>query len=72
MLNGLQRESRASFYLNRIHLLQEFTVTESMFFWLETWQNVKAVFDAAIKVVLQPPKQIKKKKKKKQKNCAIL
>jgi Ras-related C3 botulinum toxin substrate 1 len=33
---------------------------------------VKAVFDAAIKVVLQPPKQIKKKKKKKQKNCAIL
>jgi Ras-related C3 botulinum toxin substrate 1 len=42
-----------------------------MFFWLETWQNVKAVFDAAIKVVLQPPKQMKKKKKK-QKNCAIL
>lgn len=33
-------------------------------------QNVKAVFDAAIKVVLQPPKQ--KKKKKKQKNCIIL
>lgn len=26
-------------------------------------QNVKAVFDAAIKVVLQPPKQKKKKKK---------
>jgi Ras-related C3 botulinum toxin substrate 1 len=37
-----------------------------------TWQNVKAVFDAAIKVVLQPPKQTKKKKKKKQKNCNIL
>jgi Ras-related C3 botulinum toxin substrate 1 len=37
-----------------------------------TWQNVKAVFDAAIKVVLQPPKQTKKKKKKKQKNCTIL
>ncbi len=34
-------------------------------------QNVKAVFDAAIKVVLQPPKQLKKKKKK-QKNCSIL
>jgi Ras-related C3 botulinum toxin substrate 1 len=33
-------------------------------------QNVKAVFDAAIKVVLQPPKQ--KKKKKKQKTCVIL
>jgi Ras-related C3 botulinum toxin substrate 1 len=33
---------------------------------------VKAVFDAAIKVVLQPPKQTKKKKKKKQKNCTIL
>jgi Ras-related C3 botulinum toxin substrate 1 len=38
----------------------------------KTQQNVKAVFDAAIKVVLQPPKQMKKKKKKKQKNCAIL
>jgi Ras-related C3 botulinum toxin substrate 1 len=38
----------------------------------KTQQNVKAVFDAAIKVVLQPPKQTKKKKKKKQKNCNIL
>jgi Ras-related C3 botulinum toxin substrate 1 len=36
----------------------------------KTQQNVKAVFDAAIKVVLQPPKL--KKKKKKQKNCVIL
>ncbi|KAF6174339.1 hypothetical protein GIB67_040832 [Kingdonia uniflora] len=34
-------------------------------------QNVKAVFDAAIKVVLQPPKQ-KKKKRKVQKACSIL
>lgn len=34
-------------------------------------QNVKAVFDAAIKVVLQPPKQ-KKKKRKSQKACSIL
>ncbi|RRT58087.1 hypothetical protein B296_00026426 [Ensete ventricosum] len=33
-------------------------------------ENVKAVFDAAIKVVLQPPKQ--KKKKKQQKGCSIL
>ncbi|RVW42518.1 Rac-like GTP-binding protein RAC1 [Vitis vinifera] len=37
----------------------------------KTQQNVKAVFDAAIKVVLQPPKQ-KKKKKKTQKTCSIL
>ncbi|KAG0502111.1 hypothetical protein HPP92_002183 [Vanilla planifolia] len=37
----------------------------------KTQQNVKAVFDAAIKVVLQPPKQ-KKKKKKVQKPCSIL
>ncbi|KAK9120306.1 hypothetical protein Syun_017923 [Stephania yunnanensis] len=37
----------------------------------KTQQNVKAVFDAAIKVVLQPPKQ-KKKKKKAQKGCSIL
>ncbi|URE17389.1 RHO [Musa troglodytarum] len=36
----------------------------------KTQQNVKAVFDAAIKVVLQPPKQ--KKKKKQQKSCSIL
>lgn len=35
-------------------------------------QNVKAVFDAAIKVVLQPPKQKKKKKRKAQKGCSIL
>ncbi|KAL8160509.1 hypothetical protein V2J09_002046 [Rumex salicifolius] len=34
-------------------------------------QNVKAVFDAAIKVVLQPPKQ-KKKKSVTQKACSIL
>ncbi|PWA59204.1 rac-like GTP-binding protein 7 [Artemisia annua] len=34
--------------------------------------NVKAVFDAAIKVVLQPPKQKKKKKRKGQKACSIL
>jgi len=34
-------------------------------------QNVKAVFDAAIRVVLQPPKQ-KKKKGKAQKACSIL
>ncbi|PKA66373.1 Beta-galactosidase 13 [Apostasia shenzhenica] len=37
----------------------------------KTQQNVKAVFDAAIKVVLQPPKQ-KKKRKKAQKACSIL
>ncbi|KAJ6938335.1 rac-like GTP-binding protein ARAC5 [Populus alba x Populus x berolinensis] len=36
----------------------------------KTQQNVKAVFDAAIKVVLQPPKQ--KKKKRGQKACSIL
>lgn len=33
-------------------------------------QNVKAVFDAAIKVVLQPPKQ--KKKKKNKNRCMFL
>ncbi|KAK4437631.1 Rac-like GTP-binding protein 5 [Sesamum alatum] len=38
----------------------------------KTQQNVKAVFDAAIKVVLQPPKQKKRKKKKGQKACSIL
>jgi Ras-related C3 botulinum toxin substrate 1 len=37
---------------------------------VENLQNVKAVFDAAIKVVLQPPKQ--KKKKKQQKSCVVL
>ncbi|PKU65665.1 Rac-like GTP-binding protein 7 [Dendrobium catenatum] len=39
----------------------------------KTQQNVKAVFDAAIKVVLLPPKQKKKKKKRKSKKaCPIL
>ncbi|KAJ8443592.1 hypothetical protein Cgig2_019574 [Carnegiea gigantea] len=37
----------------------------------KTQQNVKAVFDQAIKVVLQPPKQ-KKKKSKAQRACSIL
>ncbi|THU57159.1 hypothetical protein C4D60_Mb03t00580 [Musa balbisiana] len=37
----------------------------------KTQQNIKAVFDAAIKVVLQPPKQ-KKKKKKSQMGCYIM
>ncbi|CAF2163003.1 BnaAnng14680D [Brassica napus] len=37
----------------------------------KTQQNVKAVFDAAIKVVLQPPKQ-KKTKKKNKNRCAFL
>ena len=36
-------------------------------------QNVKAVFDAAIKVVIQPPKKQKEKKKKKpQRGCSLL
>lgn len=34
-------------------------------------QNIKSVFDSAIKVVLQPPKQ-KKSKKKAQRSCSIL
>ncbi|GFP89050.1 rac-like GTP-binding protein arac3 [Phtheirospermum japonicum] len=38
----------------------------------KTQQNVKAVFDAAIKVVLQPPKQNKKRKRKGRKACSIL
>ncbi|ESQ50852.1 hypothetical protein EUTSA_v10022857mg [Eutrema salsugineum] len=38
----------------------------------KTQQNVKAVFDAAIKVVLQPPKNKKRKKRKTQKGCSIL
>ncbi|CAN7127812.1 unnamed protein product [Brassica rapa subsp. narinosa] len=37
----------------------------------KTQQNVKAVFDAAIKVVLQPPKQ-KKTKTKNKNRCAFL
>lgn len=38
----------------------------------KTQQNVKFVFDAAIKVVLQPPKQKRRKKRKAQKACSIL
>lgn len=46
-----------------------FEITEMEF--VQCVQNVKGVFDAAIKVVLQPPKQ-KKKKKKSQKGCFII
>ncbi|CAN6813565.1 unnamed protein product [Brassica oleracea] len=38
----------------------------------KTQQNVKAVFDVAIKVVLQLPKNKNKKKRKSQKGCSIL
>ncbi|GER26619.1 RAC-like GTP binding protein 5 [Striga asiatica] len=38
----------------------------------KTQQNVKTVFDAAIKIVLQPPNQKKRKKKKGNKGCSIL
>ncbi|CAN6448604.1 unnamed protein product [Victoria cruziana] len=37
----------------------------------KTQQNVKAIFDAAIKVVIQPPKQ-KEKSKKSRHGCSIL
>ncbi|KAF3945521.1 hypothetical protein CMV_028113 [Castanea mollissima] len=38
----------------------------------KTQQNVKSIFDAAIKAVLQPPRQKKKKKRKGQRGCSIL
>eukprot|EP01018_Ginkgo_biloba_P006131 Gb_32146 [translate_table: standard] len=44
------------------------TVADAKFLW-----NVKSVFDAAIKVVLQPPgHKEKKKKRKSHRNCSIL
>lgn len=42
------------------------------FFWSTIIQNVKAVFDVAIKVVLELPKNKNKKNKKSQKGCSIL
>ena len=44
---------------------------ETVLLYVNEMQNVKGVFDAAIRVVLQPPKQ-KKKKGKVQKACSIL
>ncbi|XP_021316258.1 rac-like GTP-binding protein 3 isoform X2 [Sorghum bicolor] len=39
----------------------------------KTQQNVKAVFDAAIKVVIQPPTKLREKKKKKsRKGCSMV
>lgn len=35
-------------------------------------QNVKAVFDAAIRVVIQPPSKQKEKKKKPRRGCSLL
>ncbi|KAL5987612.1 Ras-related C3 botulinum toxin substrate 3 [Asimina triloba] len=38
----------------------------------KTQQNVKAVFDAAIKVVIQPPSKQKEKKKKPRRGCSLM
>ncbi|XP_010254428.1 PREDICTED: rac-like GTP-binding protein 3 isoform X1 [Nelumbo nucifera] len=38
----------------------------------KTQQNVKAVFDAAIKVVIKPPQKQKEKKRKPQQGCSLL
>jgi len=38
----------------------------------KTQQNIKSVFDAAMKVVIQPPKQKEKKRRKTRKSCSIL
>lgn len=41
--------------------------------YLNDAQNVKGVFDAAIKVVIQPPtKQREKKKKKSRQGCSMM
>lgn len=56
-----------SFMMSHWILIYEYMTT----FLCNDLQNVKAVFDAAIKVVLQPPKQ-KKKKKTSQKGCSIM
>ncbi|KAG5536831.1 hypothetical protein RHGRI_024310 [Rhododendron griersonianum] len=37
----------------------------------KTQQNVKAVFDAAIKVVIKPPQKQKEKKKKQRRGCLV-
>ncbi|PIA62149.1 hypothetical protein AQUCO_00200270v1 [Aquilegia coerulea] len=37
----------------------------------KTQQNVKAVFDAAIRVVIKPPQKQKEKKKKQQRGCSL-
>ncbi|KAF9626321.1 hypothetical protein IFM89_032170 [Coptis chinensis] len=38
----------------------------------KTQQNVKAVFDAAIRVVIKPPQKQKEKKKKPQRGCSLM
>lgn len=49
-------------YINKLY--------DFFFNMVTLFQNVKAVFDAAIKVVLQPPKP--KKRRKKGRPCAFL
>lgn len=74
-LHRMQFENAAgscSYFLNKF--VHSFLWVRNFFLisWLVLYvQNVKAVFDAAIRVVLQPPKQ-KKKKSKAQKACSIL
>lgn len=61
-------------YFIRIHKEKKLQLPYGWWYfnYLMWIQNVKAVFDAAIKVVLQPPKNKKKKKRKAQKACSIL
>lgn len=58
-------------YFTSTYLEDSYSLRDLWNSFILYWQNVKAVFDAAIKVVLQPPKQ-KKKKRKAQKACSIL
>lgn len=70
-LNVVPKHRRYIYMLFESLIVLEFKEYHNLIY-VNLWiQNVKAVFDSAIKVVLQPPKQ-KKTKRKGQKACSIL
>jgi len=74
ILNAVQNHSRYTIESSFTFLYMTVKLIINLVFLIHLClllQNVKAVFDAAIRVVLQPPKQ-KKKKSKAQKACSIL
>ncbi|KAF4390929.1 hypothetical protein G4B88_030607 [Cannabis sativa] len=77
----LRKQIGAAYYIECSSKTQQKLITEMMEFPLKrttngsiqcmNFQNVKAVFDAAIRVVIKPPQKQKEKKKKQRRGCLM-